>query len=289
MHQHGMSRSSVVVILIIIVVVFALVALGVPALRTMQCGASSMRDAVQLRAIHSAMLVYAEDSSGLYPSPGLIRPLRLDDGTTEPDFSQNHSAPLYSYMVGANHFAAELLISPLRCTEVNPGIRVKDDYNYNTYDPAANSYWDPTFTVRIDDHSIGSNTSYAHLALCGERLRERWRSSMYSTLPVLSTRGTRDGAISGNEYDRSPTLRLHGPKSQWVGNIIFADGHAQMSDSFTPTGVMYTGSDSERQPDNIFAAEFEHPLGPQAAGDAYLGIFTASTEHTVTPVYDPLD
>ena len=40
--------------------------------------------------------------------------------------------------------------------------------------------------------------------------------------------------------------------------------------------------------DNIFAAEFDHPNGKQAAGDAFLCISTAATQYTVNDVYDPL-
>ncbi len=40
---------------------------------------------------------------------------------------------------------------------------------------------------------------------------------------------------------------------------------------------------------NEYAADSEHPKGPQAAADAFLAIYISATEFTVEDVYDPLD
>jgi hypothetical protein len=65
----------------------------------------------------------------------------------------------------------------------------------------------------------------------------------------------------------------------WVGNVFFSDGHTETLENYfagTPT-------------DNIYAADGEHPMGPQAAADAFLAIYIAATEFTVEDVYDPLE
>jgi hypothetical protein len=41
-------------------------------------------------------------------------------------------------------------------------------------------------------------------------------------------------------------------------------------------------------PDNIFAAEFPHPLGPEAAADAFLVICVGADAVSVEEVHDPL-
>ena len=46
---------------------------------------------------------------------------------------------------------------------------------------------------------------------------------------------------------------------------------------------------SRSVPDNIYAADGEHPMGPQAAADAFLAIYVGATEFTVEDVYDPLE
>jgi hypothetical protein len=287
--RFGVSRTDILVILIVLVVLVVLATYGAAILHRAQCGAASLQDKIQLRQVHEAMLLYANDANGVYPTPGLIRPLRDGDGKQMHDFSQNFSAPLYSYLIAANLLEPATLVSSRRCLEVNRGVRVKRDYNFDAYDPARHSFWDDTFTMRIDDPSIGANASYAHFAICGERLRNRWRAAGDPTTPILSTRGTRDGVESGDECDRSPVLRIHGPKSVWVGNVVMADNHVETWNGFVSSSVTYPDADGRPQPDNIFAAEFDHPLGPKAAGDAYLGIFIEASEHDVTAVYDPLD
>jgi hypothetical protein len=296
----GMSRSDVLVTLGVIGLIFTcVIGLGLPALLKARCGAATVKDKNQMKQIHQSMLIWSRDHNDILPTPSLVASRRAqdDDGGERvvEDFSVNHSAPLYSMLIAMQLATPEILVSSRECIEVNRGIRIKRDYNYNAYDPARGRYWDTSFTMRIDDPSIGANASFAHMALCGERRTKRWRNTQDVGAPILGTRGTRGGAGPGplgnaddEEYVRSPTLRLHGARRQWVGNVAYADNHVDTIDTFYP-GVVSFEHEGRLVFDNIYAAEFAHPLGHQAAADAFLGIFIGSTEHSVQDIYDPLE
>ncbi len=93
---------------------------------------------------------------------------------------------------------------------------------------------------------------------------------------MLGSRGTKDGEFDTDEYRLSQTLELHGPKNQWVGNLVFQDNSTSSVVSFFPNMVVYQRLDAETPtPDNIYAAEFnDHPLlgDEQAGGDVWLTI-----------------
>ena len=110
----------------------------------------------------------------------------------------------------------------------------------------------------------------------------------------MGTRGVKDGVLTGDDYEKSPTLRLHGTKRQWVGNIVFADNHWEQVGTFLlPTTTYSPQNEDHAVQDNIFSAEFDddHPVDPRAAGDAWLVISTAAASDgfSVDAEYDVLD
>lgn len=266
-----------IVVLIILAIVMTIPRPG-PRPRAL---ALSLKDKTMMMQVHKSTLAFAQENSGRFPAPGLMSSTSADH-----DYSVNHSAPFYSYMIAMNLINADLLVSPV---EVNKSVRVKSDYNYDAYTPLAGSYWDPTFQVRIDDPKIGSNASYAHMSDCGDPRgtgNVGWSHSMQTMFAVFGTRGPRDGATSGPEYDRSPTLRFMGPKNQWMGNIVFNDNHVETLNSFIVNRKDDNGNPFD---DNFFKLDRPDPRGNRLAADSFLGIFKASTEFTVDPIYDPLD
>ncbi len=232
------------------------------------------KDATQIEQIHQAMLIYARDNDRIFPTPGLIN--RLPDADTgknisgrgDEDFTLNHTAPLYSAMIAQNYFTPELVVGP---TEPSPHVVVKDDYDYIVYDPLRDSFWDRTFSA---DLTQAAHVSYAHLAICGERKEKLWRDQMSSTVPMFSTRGPRNGATAGAEYNRSVTLDIHGESDEWVGNVIFADNHVETLNTFEPPELQTPGI---AQSYNLFRMD----------GGA-LGISIASSDDDVTRVWDTL-
>ncbi|UCD76277.1 MAG: prepilin-type N-terminal cleavage/methylation domain-containing protein [Phycisphaerales bacterium] len=282
---------TLVELLVVIAIIALLIGLLLPSLARAIQIARTTSDRTRLREIHRGMLMFAEKSRGRLPAPGLINRLADAGGLQLPgrgpeDFSLNWSAPLYSALIAQDYLPPELLVGP---TEINPLIRVDDDYNYEAYSPADDVYWDDTFTCDVE--SAGSNTSYAHLALCGQRKRVKWSNTQNAGDPIIATRGTRDGATGGDEYTDSPTLQLHDTDREWFGNVCFNDGHAETLNNFYPSQTTYEPlNDAAPRVDNIFAAEFDDfdAANTEASGDAFLVICIASTEVTVDQRYDPL-
>lgn len=274
-------------------IVFTLIALALAGIGRRRGCAKSAKDAAQLRQIHTALANYAaNDPAQMYLRPGLLASPQTSgdsDSQTE-DCALNHSAPLYSALIAQNYLTPDILISPI---EVNDAVDEKMDYDWGVIDPAGNILWDASFAMRLDDPRIGANGSYAHLAICGDRRTTRWRdgTKTASNEPVLANRGVRNGVTEGDDYVKSPTLQFHDADDRWVGNVVYNDNHTSREETFYPPAVSYEppNSDVGLMKDNIFAAEFDGPNGPQAESDTYLGVFTRATEFTVTPVFDPLD
>lgn len=248
------------------------------------------KDSSQQHQIHAAMVIFSRDTQGRLPTPGLIDRLPDPDLGQRPGFgpedgSKNHTAPLFSSLIAREFFPPELVVSSI---EINPFVRVAEDYDYGSYDPANDSYWDSSFSARFDDDDVGSNVSYAHAAICGDRKETRWRATTGPNYPVLGNRGTKGGVEEGFDYLASPTRMFGGDRLTWKGATVFADGHVEVLASFFAPNVTFAprGGEQIGRPDNIYAAEFEHEAGNQAAADAFLCISKSSTLTTVDDVYD---
>lgn len=282
---------TLIELLVVIAIIALLVGLLLPALAKAQRNARSMKDSAQIKEIHQAFLSFANANGGKLPLPGLIDRKKTNyinpagggtidlPGVGPEDSIQNTSKALYSAMIAQEFFNTDILIGP---TEVNPVVIEDLDYNYAMYDPGADNYWDPNFRAKIDSvpgTANVCNTSYAHMAICGDRKELKWRDTQDSADTVLSTRGVKNGAFPHEQdYKSSVTLRLHGSKKTWVGNICFADNHMGTSENFYPPLVMYEAINGSGGPvkDNIFKAEFtDHPDGAEAAPDAWLVLYEA--------------
>ena len=303
---------TLVELLVVVAIIALLVGLLLPALAKAQQTAKTVKDSNQIKQIHTAMVGRANESKGKMPTPGLINRLSYNGqqipGEGEEDFAQNKTQNLYSACVAQQLFNTDILIG---ATEVNQVVKPYTNYNYAAYRPAGDSYWDPNMKAKIDaaPGADECHTSYSHLILCGLRKSQHWRNNLDSARPHFSTRGCKNGKITGDDYEFSPTLRLHGPQKSWEGNVCFGDTHMEFVETFRPDGVFYECGNfngGNLTKDNLFACggttdnkEFDstgcvdvNGSAPQAwaGGDTMLGIHpNTSTKYIAIPSYDRLD
>jgi hypothetical protein len=209
----------------------------------------SLKDATSAKLIHQSFCIFANEFDGIFPRPGLMDRLpvefdgRMQDipGRGDEDVTQNTTANLFSALITQNYFNPDLVVSPV---ERNPKVKKMEDYSWEAYDPAKDTYWDDDFAA---DLKAGSNVSYAHLPMFGERGKKQWRSTFDAKWVILGNRGPLAGEPDWQSY-------TCGPHGNWAGNVVFHDNHTEMLDTMTPKQVVYKLEELER-PDNIFAME----------------------------------
>jgi len=289
------------------------------------------KDQGQIKGIVATFSIFAEaDRSNRFPVPGNLNRLEVNTDTSdawnaaglqvsgvgEQDHSINLSGWLHSAMIGDNYYDASILIS---ANENNPIVAEKGGstagipYDYQAVSPADDSYWDPLFSGDITGQgqcegtisggmSGVCHTSYANLALCGQRLKQSWTNGDVSTI-VLSSRGPEHGFIAGDQFSKSPTLQLYGPTQKWEGIYGSADGSAHYAQALWFEGATYKAQDDlVPVADNAFAPEFsdydhttdsdgnstsiENAGGP--SGDTFMVLNVASTKTDVNDEWDVL-
>lgn len=198
----------------------------------------SVRDQMNLHAIMQGMIVYAGDHDGWFPVPSEI------DGSGDP--ARNTTANLFSALVALRYATPEQLVA---ANEFSGYVEVDHDYDYTAFHPAENTYWDPGFRADLDDLA---NVSWAHLPLAGARAERGWRSTLDGAMPVLGSRGPKDGVEDTASF-------TYGRNGRWGGHVAYGDGHVAFIESFTPAGIV-RDTDGGLVPDNVFAME-DGPLG----------------------------
>lgn len=216
---HGISRLSVIVALLCVVILFAI---ALPLANRYRRDRFSMRDNVPLTFIHQSLIVFSNEFTSMRGRPGLA----LDDRIL------STTANLYSAMITQNYLSPNILISTF---ERNPAVVQDKDYDYNAYDPANDVYWDPNF---VADLETGSNVSYAHVPLVGDRLVLQWRNTSGANVAVVGNRGPADGVASADSYSCWKD-------GSWRGNLVFNDNHLE---TLSATAGLKIGGG----PDNLF-------------------------------------
>lgn len=197
---------------------------------------ASTEDRVFLVAIFQSMAAYSQETSEgrfLVPSELARRRDHRDDTT----------ANLFSAMIALHQVAPKQLLS---ANEMNPNVSPDENYDYAVYNPSADVFWDTTFVADLDS---GSNNSFAHLPLHGERLRRFWNFSADSRVPLLGNRGPMDGVDDPNAF----TYTI-GRSRKWAGHVVFGDGHVEFLETFTAPGLLFE-SKGQRLPDNLYKME----------------------------------
>ncbi|MHC5027648.1 MAG: type II secretion system protein [Planctomycetota bacterium] len=201
----------------------------------------SFEDKLKLQSIMQGLIVYAMDNRDRYPVPS--------EFSRSNDIGENTTASFFSLMVGQRYAVCENLISG---NEYSGYVWEYTEYDYGAYDPSSGSFWDPGFQADLHDLS---HTSFAHMALSGDRLDRKWEKSFDSTFPLIGNRGPIDGVTD-------PNSMTHGRDGTWGGHLAFGDGHVEWIESpLRPQ--LRVSVDGLEGPDNIFVME-EGPFGADA-------------------------
>lgn len=266
---------TLVELLVVIAILLLLLGLLVPALAGILGASRSRKDMSQVRGIHQALMLHASGDEGRFPLPS-----RIQDESNE-DWTLNTTSNLFAAMLAAQYFTPDVLVSPV---ESNPIITIDLDYDFEIID-GQDIFWDPAFS---SDFASGvAHSSYAHQALCGQRVRLKWHSSAGHSDVVLANRGVENGDAAN--MAGSNTLAFHGDSGRWIGIVIAGDGAAEQVESFIPEFVAYQPLNGEPLgPDNIFATDWlDVGASAMASGDNWLTISSLALDaDTIEVIWD---
>jgi prepilin-type N-terminal cleavage/methylation domain-containing protein len=255
--ENTMRRTkgfTLIELLVVMAIISLLLGILLPALNNARAKARETKDGTQIKQIHQSWVTKSLDNQqGRFPLPGEINRIGPLAGRGNEDEAKNDHASLYSACVAQNLFSPQLLVSP---SEASGSVAVCSNYDYNQYNPAADTYWDgdranpggPTPSQHVNfttDILQKSNTSYACMPLVPRQLNARranrrdsqWKNSSDSAFSVMGNRGVQDGIDNGVQYTQSKTLEIHGGKNSWEGNVCFNDNHIQFERTFYPQGM----------------------------------------------------
>lgn len=259
---------TLIELLVVMAIIALLIGLLLPALAKARANAKQLKDATQMKQIHTAWVTWANTHNDIFPTPGLIFRQEDDDlgfvpGRGAEDVKWNDTGKIHSAVIMQNYYTPEICVGP---TEPNGNVFVYDSYNYDMYDVSADPpvYWDPGFRVKL---SASCNTSYASIPVAGQRKAAQWRSTGDSKFPAIGNRGTEDGEVVAEAI----VYEIHGGRKQWNGNICFNDNHTEFFDTMYPEAMNYS-EDGESHPDNLFMNETGS--SPDSGWDGWLVMVT---------------
>jgi prepilin-type N-terminal cleavage/methylation domain-containing protein len=286
---------TLIELLVVVAIIAVLISLLVPALGKAFATAKSTEDKMQIKGIYGAMVLDGTGNEGRFPRPSAMAaqydPANLNHTNPTTDTTGN----LMSLMIARNYFMPELLLSPV---ETNPNIRDMNEndaiYDFDSID-GESILWDEALEGDVAN-ATGTNpahNSYAHQALCGERIRLKWHTGATASDVILSNRGPLSELDNSFFDTTSNTLKFHGDETTWSGNIVCGDGSTRLAGNRLPKGIAYQPlNGGQLDLDNIFVHDWNDVkvLGspePMASGDNWLVICTSvENENAITTVWD---
>jgi len=267
---------SLVELLVVIAIIALLIGILVPTLGKARDTARRAKDAAQIRSSLQGFTTLAANADGQYPIPSRIDLSNATVDAQNPEEKDN-TGNIMSILVWEDAITTEDLVSPV---ETNFEVEVYEGYQKQNPMQAERpefAAWDPGLAGVTDEDNAGAtgtgmgrasakgNNSYAHLPPFGAR-RGMWRSDASSSVAVVSNRGTIYSLNSDNQWiirtagiadgTKSNTLGFYDPNDSWGGNIGYADGGVEFSNTPDPdkTGLVPTTNDRQVS-DNIFVNE----------------------------------
>jgi prepilin-type N-terminal cleavage/methylation domain-containing protein len=286
---------TLIELLVVVAIIAVLISLLVPALGKAFATAKSTEDKTKIKGIYGAMVLDGSGNEGRLPRPSVMAAQYDPDALNHDNPTTDTTGNLMSLMIARNYFMPETLISPV---ETNPNIRDMNEndavYDFDSID-GESILWDEAFEGDIANATSANpaHNSYAHQALCGERIRLKWHTGATASDVILSNRGPLSDLDNSIFDTTSNTLKFHGDDTTWSGNIVCGDGSTRLADNRLPKGIAYQPlNGGQLDLDNIFVHDWNDVqlMGspqPMASGDNWLVICTTvENENSITTVWD---
>ena len=288
---------TLIELLVVIAIIALLIGILLPAIGKAKRTANELKDSTQVRSIVQALNVFAVSNGDNYPLPSRLdrnnRTIAAANAAnpTQKDLTRH----IFSILIFQGLIQTEICVSPVELGLYEPFKNYEADRPRaapGSEQERAQALWDPAFKATPRDATIGvggtatpqttpqtGSFSYAHMTPFLLR-RNNWQFTTSAVIPVISTRGPAyelqgNGATgtwqlrqSANATSNgstplginSVTLGMFGSRSDWTGNVGFADEHTEKPNRPDPQTLIWQFSgisqaDRRAQPDNIFMNE----------------------------------